>query len=106
MAAFSNAGGNGHRIWFSPDGTHLGAGQLVYDGSSPILAMLPYHNGLLTAFSNTGNGFRVHWSPDGVSPGSGPVVYDGSSPVKAMVQYQDGVLVAFSNAGPNGHRVH
>jgi hypothetical protein len=34
LVAFSNAGGNGQRIWFSPDGKNLGGGELRYDGSS------------------------------------------------------------------------
>jgi hypothetical protein len=107
LVAFSNAGGNGYRVWFSPNGKGLGGGQLVYDGSSPVTAMIPYKGGVLTAFTNAGpNGNRIHWSPNGQNVGGGPIVYDGGSPVVAMIPYGDGVLTAFTNAGPNKNRIH
>jgi hypothetical protein len=78
----------------------------VYDGSSPVVQMLPFNGGMLTAFSNAGHGYRVHWSPDGKNLGSGPIVYDGVSPVVEMLPYNGGVLTAFAQAGPNGYRIH
>jgi hypothetical protein len=89
----------------------LGTAGIVYDGVSPIAVMIPYKNGVLTAFSNVGGNsrlHRIHWSADARHPGSGPIVYEGISPVNAMVAYKGGVLTAFSNAAgnPNLHRVH
>jgi hypothetical protein len=107
LVAFSNAGGNGYRIWFSPNGRGLGGGQLLYDGSSPVTAMIPYKGGVLTAFTRAGpNGNRIHWSPNGQNLGGGPIMYDGGSPVVAMIPYGEGVLTAFTNAGPNKNRIH
>ena len=86
LVAYSNAGGNGYQIWFSPNGRGLGGGQLVYDGSSPVTAIIPYKGGVLTAFTNAGpNGNRIHWSPNGQNLGGGPIMYDGGSPVVAMI---------------------
>jgi hypothetical protein len=114
FAAFTRAGQNGNRIHWSPDwnpdrsdGRNLGAGQIVYDGSSPVTAMIAFQQGVLTAFTRAGqNGNRVHWSSDGQNLGGGPVVYDGGSPVTAMVSFRNGVLTAFTFAGSSGNRIH
>jgi hypothetical protein len=94
------------RIHYSVDG-RLGAGDVKYDGSSPIRAMIsaPCGGGVLTAFTQTPGGNRIHWSPDGNNLGGGQVVYEGSSPVTAMIAYNGGVLTAFTQT-PGGNRIH
>ena len=105
LTAFAGTG-LGQRIHFSPNGENLGGGAVVYDGSSPVTAMIPYEGGVPTAFANAGgNGHRIWFSPNGRGLGDGELRYDGSSPVTAMAPYGSGVLVAFSNAGGNGHRI-
>ena len=106
LVAFANAGGNGNRIWFSPDGKKLGGGELRYDGSSHVIAMISYKRadkeGVLTAFRNAGQyGYRIHWSPDGLNLGGGNAApyYDGSTPVTALLAYNGGVFTAFLGRG-------
>jgi hypothetical protein len=91
LAAFSDAGGNGYRIWFTPDSghLHLGGGQHWYDGSSPVTAMIAYGGGILVSFSHAdGYGNRVWFTlDDGKRPlhlGGGELRYDGVSPVTAI----------------------
>jgi hypothetical protein len=67
-----------------------------------VLAMIPYKEGVLTAFSNCEGKpglYRVHFSKDGQKPGEGEIVYEGISPVTAMVEFEGGVLTAFTNCG-------
>src|SRR5437764_1301289 len=45
LTAFTNAGPNGYRVHWSPNGQNLGSGPPVYDGSSPVTAMIPYKGG-------------------------------------------------------------
>jgi hypothetical protein len=76
-----------------------------------VLAMIPYQDGVLTAFSNCEGKpglYRVHFSKDGQKPGEGEIVYERGSPVTAMVEFDGGVLTAFTNCGgqPDCCRVH
>jgi hypothetical protein len=76
-----------------------------------VLAMIPYKDGVLTAFSNCEGKpglYRIHYSADGQKPGEGEIVYEGVSPVTAMVEFDGGVLTAFTNCGGNAEccRVH
>jgi hypothetical protein len=107
LAAFSRVEGNRdlHRVHWSPDGRQMGSGRPLYEGSSPVTAMIAYQGGVLTAFTRTPGGNRIHWSANGESLGSGPIRYEGSSPVTAMIGYRNGVLTAFANA-PGGNRIH
>lgn len=81
------------------------ASQIVYEGNSPITAMIPYKEGVLTALTNVenkGNLSRIHWSKDGRNLGNAaysPVVYEGNSPVTALLPYKNGVIVAMYNVG-------
>jgi hypothetical protein len=119
LTAFSNCEGNPrlHRIHWSSDGNDLGGpdpSTIRYQGVSPVTAMIAYHGGVLTGFSNcegNPNLHRVHWSSDGNNLG-GPhpstIRYQGVSPVTAMIPYNGGVLTAFSNCegNPRLHRIH
>jgi hypothetical protein len=108
------------RIHFSTTG-ELGVGDIVYDGGSPVRAMIEHNGGVLTAFANCGpfqsqpaqaacihwspNGQPaqaacIHWSPNEQGLGAGQREYGGSSPVTAMTAYNSGVLTAFANCGP------
>jgi len=83
----------------------------VYEGGSPVTAMVEFDGGVLTAFTNCGGKpdcCRVHFSTDGKKLGEGEVRYEGASPVTAMTVYKGGVLTAFSNCeGKAGlHRIH
>jgi hypothetical protein len=85
FTAFSKAGKNGHRIYWCPNGQRLDEGDVVYDGTSSVVAIVPFADGVLTAFNNAGqDGHSIHWSEDGRDLGGGTVVYAGSSPVAAM----------------------
>jgi hypothetical protein len=55
LVAFTHAGGNGNRIWYSPDGKNLGGGELRYDGGTLVRAMLAYKDGVFTAFQGKGS---------------------------------------------------
>ena len=70
-----------------------------YAGSSAVTAMIPYKNGVLTAFARGPGDHVIHWSEDGKKLGGGSAVdyYAGNSAVKAMIPYKNGVLTAFSN---------
>ena len=91
-------------VHWSEDGQHLGSGPRVYEGGSPVSAMVAYKGGVLTAFAICGPPnpvpYCVHWSEDGQHLGSGPRVYAGYSAVTAMVAYKGGVLTAFADWGP------
>jgi hypothetical protein len=109
LTAFSRASGNPtlYRVHLSPNGFELGSGNVLYEGSSPVNAMISHSLGVLTAFRNIGPiGNRIYLSKDGQRLDTGQIVYDGSSPVRAMLSYQGGVLTAFTNAGANGNRIH
>ena len=97
MGDVTGEGGDG----FQGENLGCGAGAVNYEGSSRVLAMIPYQGGVLTAFANAGapGQYRIHWSSNGQSLGEGPIRYQGSSPVTAMIPYQGGVLTAFANAG-------
>ena len=83
-ASTASAGTGLHRIYFSPNGENLGGGAVVYDGSSPVTAMIPHEGGVLTAFANAGgNGHRIWFSPNGRGLGDGELRYD-EPPVTAM----------------------
>jgi hypothetical protein len=108
LTAFSNVGSDSQlcRVHFSPDGTALGGRFPLYEGASPVSAMMPYGGGMLVAFRNAGgNGNRIWFSPDENHLGGGELWYDGTSPVTAMIPYGGGILVAFSRAGGNGYRI-
>jgi hypothetical protein len=55
LLAFTAAGGNGNKIFFSPDGKNIGAGELRYDGSSHVQAMVAYKGGVFAAFQDRGS---------------------------------------------------
>lgn len=68
LTAFRNAGPNGYRVHWSPDGKNLGP--LAYDGTSPVVQMTSYKGEVLTGFSNAGpSGRRIHSSIDGMHLG-------------------------------------
>ena len=96
-------------IHWSEDGRKLGGGSALeyYAGSSIVRVMIPYTNGVLTAFARGSGDHVVHWSPDGKKLGGGSAVdyYAGSSAVTAMIPYMNGVLTAFAR-GPRDHVVH
>ena len=48
LTAFSNASGNPtlHRIHWSQDGSNPGGGPVVYEGVSPVTAMVPHAGGV------------------------------------------------------------
>ncbi len=127
LTAFSNVGCNPslHRIHWTPPGTNLdqqgvnlGGGRIVYEGCSPVTALLEHNGGILAAFSNVGcnrSVHRIHWTPSGtnldlpgVNLGGGRVVYEGCSPVRALASHEGGILAAFSNVecNPSVHRIH
>ena len=57
LTAFSNYRNQSDRygIISSPDGAHLGdANNQRYEGASPVIQMIPYKDGVLTAFSSCG----------------------------------------------------
>ena len=72
---------------------------LRYDGTSPVVQMLPYNDGVLTAFRHAGpHGNRVHWSPDGSNLGLHSELttsYDGRDEVLQMIVYRGDVFTAF-----------
>jgi hypothetical protein len=81
---------------------------LRYDGTSPVIQMLQYRGGVLTAFRNTGAGYRIHWSPNGSDLGhhsQSTTVYDGTSAVIQMMEYGGKVYTAFQR-GPNNYVIH
>ena len=88
-----------------------GDGPVVYDGISPVTAILPFGNGVLVAFSNSGGNPNSHgivwnpnWTPADIDLGQGVNVYSGISPVKALLAYNGGILAAFSNVAGNPDR--
>jgi hypothetical protein len=98
FTGFTNAGPHGHRIHWSGYGVasqlSLGGGVPPYDGSSPVLALVQFQRGLLTAFA--AGGCRVHWQEGlnkpgstaaDVRPGTGPVRYQGNQRIRAMVPF-------------------
>jgi len=92
LTAFSNVAGKGrfYRVHWSPDGKGLGKGPIVYEGVSPVTAMIAYGGGVLTAFTRCEgkpNLCRIHWSPAGKGLGKGPIRYEGVSPVTAACSY-------------------
>src|SRR5262249_13143558 len=112
LTAFSQAGGpNLYRVHWSADGTQLGSSWPLYEGATRVVAMIPYQDGVLTAFANS----NVHWSPDGFNLGSGPSRSPGTTPIVAMIPYRDralnidGVLTAFANGNvhwsPDGYNL-
>jgi hypothetical protein len=109
------------RIYWSPSGRNLGdennGSPIVYEGDSPVTAMLPYKNGVLVALTNVGN--KSNWNQidfydnwDITKPGKlqtgGRKVDDGESQVTAMISYKNGILVAMNNVlnSPRRYRVH
>jgi hypothetical protein len=63
-----------------------------------IKAMIPYGNGVITAFA----GGAIFSSPDGQNLGGGgntSRVYSGNQTVFAMIAYRNGVITAFSGKG-------
>lgn len=96
-------------VYRSPDGRDLaggGAGKsnLVYSGPFRVDAMLPYRNGVITAFRHSlqGHPMGVRYSQDGFLVGGGGNtnrVYDGPYRVAAMIRFGAGVLTAM--ADPN-----
>ncbi len=112
LTAFSNAGGQGNMIYWTPNALPGGpnpAGPEVerasYNGKAVVRAMIEYKGGVLTAFANAGGkGNMVYWTPDGRPGGPNPAGpelerarYNGSSPVEAMCVYKDGVFTALSH---------
>ena len=96
LTAFSNAGPYGHRIHESSDGSNLGGGRPIYDGTSPVTDMVVHDGGLLTSFSNAGQGYRIHRSPTGTNPGGDDLVYDSATPITALAGHSSGILVSVS----------
>jgi hypothetical protein len=104
FTAFEN-----NRIIWSANGADLMNGAQVYEGSSPITAMIAYRGGMLTAFARAGapGQHRIHWTPPhpagpaSMRLGEGPVVYQGDSGVVAMTTFLSvgerwpGVFTAF-----------
>ena len=95
FTGFTHAGPHGHRIHWSNYGVasqlSLGGGAPPYDGSSPVLAIIQFQNGLLNAF--VAGGCRVHWqeglnkpgsSAADIRPGTGPVRYQGDQRIRTM----------------------
>lgn len=124
LTAFARAGGGGqHRIHWTPGAADpatmkLGAGPVVYEGTSRVVAMTTFLSagerspGVFTAFAE---GNVIHYAPPQLDPadmslGSGPEVYRGSSPIRAMTTFvepnEHSVFTGFTNAGPHGHRIH
>jgi subtilisin family serine protease len=63
-----------------------------------VIAMIPYKQGVITAFSGGG----IYYSPDGNNLGGGgntTRVYSGRQTVIAMISYKLGVITAFSGGG-------
>lgn len=123
LTAFSRAGHHGHRIHWTPEAAdpatmRLGAGPIVYDGSSIVVAMTtilsPGENypGVFTAFARPN---VIHYAPPAadvatMSLGGGPRVYSGSSPIVAMTTFfepdRQSAFTGFTHAGDFGHRIH
>jgi hypothetical protein len=122
LTAFSNTG-HGHRIHWTPEAAdpatmRLGAGPIVYDGSSIVVAMTTilspgenYH-GVFTAFARPN---VIHYASPAadvasMSLGGGPKVYSGSSPIVAMTTLvepdRQSVFTGFTHAGDFGNRIH
>jgi hypothetical protein len=107
ITAFYNpSGGSGGGIYLSPDGNNLGGGgntKLAYTRPAGMLrvdAMIPYQNGVVTAFYNPsgGSGGGIYFSPDGNNLGGGGNTRRvGSSGVRvdALLSYGKGLLTAF-----------
>jgi hypothetical protein len=53
LIAFTNAGGNGNKIFYSPDGkTGIGVGPDFYNGSSRVQAIVSAKDGVFVAFQD------------------------------------------------------
>lgn len=107
-------------VYWSPDGNNpRGGGKTarIYPPTTntqtaAVIAMVPYENGVTTAFQNSG----VYHSPDGQNIGGGGntyKVYTGSAEVRAMTLYSHasgtGIRTQFSNGvwycSPDGRNV-
>lgn len=117
LTALATSNGAHFEVRWSPDGHNLGEGKVVDSGSSPITAMTPYDNGVLTAYENVegrNDLSRLHWSQpvnvphngDGchANLGGGDKCYEGTSPILSLAHYNGGFLASFANAGGNSER--
>jgi len=108
-------------VYFSPDGENArGGGNTVRiyppigatAQTAAVIAMVPWKNGVITAFDNAG----VYYSPDGQNVGGGGStvsVYEGSQTARAMAIYthssgRQGVKTLFGSTwycSPDGQNV-
>lgn len=97
----------GHSLYYSMDGKNLRGGgntYLVYAAGQKVRAIVPYRDGVITAFSQAG----IYFSPNGFDLGGGGAttrVYTGSQKVRTMNVVNGRVRTCFRSAcycSPNG----